>query len=53
MSEKFDNFNNIFFSNVSDFHLNRTVNCQNCCYWAEVNPTQLHKLLLHSPKETV
>lgn len=35
------------------FHLNGTVNQQNCRYWAEENPRELHETSLHSTRVTV
>lgn len=49
-----ENENLIFLmSDEAHFHLNGFVNKQNCRYWAERNPHQLHERPLHSPKVTV
>lgn len=43
----------IFMSDEAHFHLSGEVNKQNCRYWAETNPRQLHERPLHSPRVTV
>lgn len=43
----------IFMSDEAHFYLNGTVNQQNCRYWAQENPRQLHEKPLHSPRVTV
>lgn len=43
----------IMMSDEAHFHLNGTVNKQNCRYWASDNPRALHQRPLHSPKVTV
>jgi hypothetical protein len=43
----------IMMSDKAHFHLNGTVNKQNCHYWASENPRTLHQRPLHSPKTTV
>lgn len=43
----------LFMSDEAHFHLNGTVNQQNCRYWASENPKILHERPLHSPKVTV
>lgn len=43
----------LFMSDEAHFHLNSMVNQQNCRYWANENPQQVHKRPLHSPKVTV
>ncbi|KAK9888535.1 hypothetical protein WA026_000781 [Henosepilachna vigintioctopunctata] len=53
MLERFNNFNNIFFSDEAHFHLDGYVNRQNCRFWGETNPHTLHQRPLHSPKVTV
>jgi hypothetical protein len=40
-------------SDEAHFHLDGSVNKQNCRYWAAENPRQLHQRPLHSPKVTV
>ena len=43
----------IMMSDEAHFHLNGTVNKQNCRYWASENPRALHQRTLHSPNVTV
>jgi len=43
----------LLMSDEAHFHLNGSVNKQNCRYWAAENPQQLHERPLHSPKVTV
>lgn len=43
----------LFMSDEAHFHLNGMVNQQNCRYWANENPRQLHVRPLHVPKVTV
>lgn len=43
----------LLMSDEAHFHLNGAVNKQNCRYWADENPRQLHAMPLHSPKLTV
>jgi hypothetical protein len=43
----------VVMSDEVHFHLNGTVNKQNCRYWASENPRGLHERPLHSPKVTV
>lgn len=43
----------VIFSDEAHFHLSGTVNSQNCRYWCERNPQELHQRPLHSPKVTV
>lgn len=43
----------VIFSDEAHFHLSGTVNKQNCRYWCEGNPQELHQRPLHSPKVTV
>lgn len=45
--------NNLFMSDEAHFYLHGGVNKQNCRYWAEHNPHQIHQRPLHSPKLTV
>jgi hypothetical protein len=40
-------------SDEAHFHLNGSVNKQNCRYWAANNPHEMHQKPLHSPKVTV
>uniref|UniRef100_A0A146LES1 DUF4817 domain-containing protein n=1 Tax=Lygus hesperus TaxID=30085 RepID=A0A146LES1_LYGHE len=42
----------LFMSDEAHFHPNTMVNQQNCRYWANENPQQLHERPLHSPKVT-
>ena len=42
-----------FFSSDEAHFLSGAVNKQNCRYWAENNPRELHQRPLHSPKVTV
>jgi len=42
----------VIMSDEAHFHLNGTVNKQNC-YWATENTRALHQRTLHSPKVTV
>ncbi|GBP39444.1 hypothetical protein EVAR_23795_1 [Eumeta japonica] len=53
MLQRFNNFNNILFSDEANFHLNGHVNKQNCRYWAVENPRRKHERPLHSPKVVV
>ena len=53
MLQRFNNFNNILFSDEANFHLNGHVNKQNCRYWALENPRRKHERPLHSPKVVV
>lgn len=53
MKNRFRSFNNIWFSDESNFHINGHVNKQNCRYWASENPLELHQKPLHSPKVIV
>lgn len=53
MLERFNNFNNVIFSDEANFHLNGHVNKQNCRFWSETNPRRLHERPLHSPKLVV
>lgn len=53
MLQRFDDFNKIFFSDESHFHLHGYVNKQNCRYWSQENPREKHQTPLHSPKVTV
>lgn len=53
MLERFNNVDNIFFSDEAHFHLDGYVNRQNCRFWGESNPMMLHQRPLHSPKVTV
>lgn len=46
-------FKNIIFSDEAHFHLDGTVNKQNCRYWNETNPQIIQEKLLHSAKVTV
>lgn len=43
----------IFMSDEAHVYLNGTVNQQNCRYWAQEKPRQLHEKPLHSPRVTV
>jgi hypothetical protein len=43
----------IMISDEAHFHLDGSVNKQNCRYWVAENPRQLHQRPLHSPKVTV
>jgi transposase len=43
----------LFMSDEAHFYLNGFVNKQNCRFWSETNPRQLHERPLHSPKVTV
>ncbi|XP_054260262.1 uncharacterized protein LOC128996153 [Macrosteles quadrilineatus] len=43
----------ILMSDEAHFHLDGTVNKQNCRYWALENPRELHQRPLHSQKVTV
>lgn len=43
----------LFMSDEAHFHLNGVVNKQNCRYWAQNNPRELHQRPLHSEKVTV
>lgn len=43
----------LIFSDEAHFHLSGEVNKQNCRYWSEQNPRELHERPLHSPKVTV
>ncbi|XP_045504404.1 uncharacterized protein LOC123701036 [Colias croceus] len=52
MLEKFDDYQNIFFSDEAHFHLDGYVNRQNCRFWGNTNPGLLHQRPLHSPKVT-
>lgn len=42
----------LFMSDEAHFHLNGEVNKQNCRYWAQNNPSELHQQPLHSEKVT-
>jgi len=53
MLERFENLNNILFSDEAHFHLCGYVNKQNCRYWAAENPKLKHQRPLHSLKVTV
>lgn len=55
MLERFRTVNTIFWSDEAHFHLNGSVNKQNCRYWAPrgQNPHLKHQQPLHSPKVTV
>lgn len=53
MLRNFDNFDNIQFSDEAHFHLNGSVNKQNCRYWSDNNPREKHQQPLHSPKVSV
>ncbi|KAL0879455.1 hypothetical protein ABMA27_003206 [Loxostege sticticalis] len=53
MLRRFNNFENILFSDEANFHLNGHVNKQNCRYWAKENPRRKHERPLHSPKVVV
>lgn len=44
---------NLYMSDEAHFHLSGYVNKQNCRFWAEDNPRQLHETPLHSQKVTV
>jgi len=52
MIELMDNDDNmnLFMSDEAHFHLNVYVNKRNCRYYSPVNPQQLHKEPLHTPK---
>ncbi|GBP92337.1 hypothetical protein EVAR_63360_1 [Eumeta japonica] len=52
MLQRFNNFNNILFSDEANFHLNGHVNKQNCRYWAVENPRRKHERP-YSPKVVV
>ena len=43
----------IAMSDEAHFHLNGSVNKQNCRYWSSENPRLTHETPLHSPKVTV
>lgn len=43
----------ILTSDEAHFHLNGSVNKQNCRYWSQINPENLHQRSLHSEKVTV
>ena len=43
----------LWMSDEAHFHLSGYVNKQNCRYWCENNPHELHQRPLHSPKVTV
>lgn len=43
----------LLMSDEAHFHLNGAVNKQNCRYWAQNNPKELHQQPLHSDKVTV
>ena len=43
----------ILTSDKAHFHLNRSVNKQNFCYWSMINPRQVHEHLLHCDRVTV
>lgn len=55
MLERFRTVNTIFWSDEAHFHLNGSVNKQNCRYWSpkRQNPRLKHQQPLHSPKVTV
>ncbi|CAH2090217.1 unnamed protein product [Euphydryas editha] len=53
MFQRFNNFENILFSDEANFHLNGNVNKQNCRYWSNENPKQKHERPLYSTKITV
>lgn len=55
MLERFRTVNTIFWSDEAHFHLNGSVNKQNCRYWSPIgqNPRIKHQKPLHSPKVTV
>lgn len=42
----------LYMSDEAHFYLNGDVNKQNCRYWAEDNPREIHQRPLHSPKVT-
>lgn len=48
-----DQYALIMTSNKTHFHLDGYVNKQNCRYWANDNPRELHQQPLHSEKITV
>lgn len=43
----------IMMSDETHFHLNASVNKQNCWYWAMNHPQQMYEWPLHSPQVTV
>lgn len=43
----------LFTTDEAHFHLNGTVNQQNCRYWSDENPKLMHERQSHSPKVTV
>jgi hypothetical protein len=45
--------NAVVMSDEAHFHLNGSVNKQNCRFWATENPRELHQRPLYSPKVTV
>lgn len=55
MLQRFRTVNTIFWSDEAHFHLNGSVNKQNCRYWSHKgqNPRLKHQQPLHSPKVTV
>lgn len=55
MLQRFRTVDTIFWSDEAHFHLNGSVNKQNCRYWAPKgqNPRLKHQQPLHSPKVTV
>ncbi|KAJ4438737.1 hypothetical protein ANN_14688 [Periplaneta americana] len=53
MLTRFNDFNNIIFSDEAHFHPDGYVNKHNCRYWSTENPQEKHQRPLHSPKVTV
>ncbi|KAK9888203.1 hypothetical protein WA026_000472 [Henosepilachna vigintioctopunctata] len=53
MKNRLRSFNNIWFSDESNSHINGHVNKQNCRYWVSENPLELHQKPLQSPKVIV
>lgn len=45
--------NNTYMSDEDYFYLNGDVNKQNCSYWAQTIPREIHQRALHCPKITV
>ena len=43
----------IVMSDEAHFHLNGTVNKQNCCYWSPYNPHNIHLRPLYRDRVTV
>lgn len=53
MDENENFIQNVWMSDQAHFHFDGFVNKQNCHYWSEENPRQLHQRPLHSGRVTV